>query len=82
MKTKLTLSVEESLVRQARQYAKEHNTSVSRIVSDHFAALTAPPDRNESLDELTPEIQALFGCLEGTDGDVEDYHRHLEEKYL
>ncbi|EDY80400.1 hypothetical protein VDG1235_9, partial [Verrucomicrobiia bacterium DG1235] len=38
MQTKLTLRVEEALVRKAKQLAKKRGTSVSRFLESHFHA--------------------------------------------
>jgi hypothetical protein len=80
MQTKLTLRLEEELIRRAKFFAKHTGKSVSRLVADYFASLdkTLP----ESEIELTPVVQSLKGALRGADVDAEDYRRHLEDKYL
>ena len=40
MQTKLTLRLEDSLIQQAKNYAKQHNKSLSQIVADYFHMLT------------------------------------------
>lgn len=86
MKKKLTLRMEEDVIERAKQYAKERGTSVSKLVANYFAALTAPEsdeDRDEDWrEELLPITRSLVGCLKGTDVDEDDYYRYLEEKYL
>ena len=71
---KLTLSVDEQTIEKARVYSKEHNTSISRLVSGFLARLSDPDDLT------TPRIRRLMGLLP-PEIDEEEYHRHLEEKY-
>jgi hypothetical protein len=72
--TKLTLSVDEELVRKARDYSQRHETSISQLVSRFLERLPGPDQ------EYTPIVQRLRGIL-SPDVDVSDYHRHLEEKH-
>ena len=78
MQTKLTLRVEDSLIQQAKDYAKEHDKSLSQIVADYFKALTESQQRVENA-HIT---QSLIGVLNPSDFDEEDYKKHLEDKYL
>jgi len=78
MQTKLTLRLEDSLIQQAKIYAKQHNKSLSQVVSDYFQVLIQTAER-----EKTPPItRSLIGVLESSDIDEDDYKRHLEDKYL
>ena len=40
MQTKLTLRLEDSLIQQAKDYAKQHDKSLSQVVADYFQMLT------------------------------------------
>ncbi len=71
---KLTLSVDENVIRKAKRFSRRHDTSLSRLVSDFLSRLTdAEGDR-------TPLVSRLRGILPRRAG-VEEYHRHLERKY-
>lgn len=74
-KKKLTLSVDEDVIEHARRYSREHNTSISQLVTTYLSHLDAPPDR-----EFSPLVQRLRGVLPD-DVSIEDYRRHLEEKH-
>jgi hypothetical protein len=50
------------------------------MVADYFSLLEEPLRKPES--QLTPLVRSLKGSLHGDNVIVEDYHRHLEEKYL
>jgi len=78
MQSKLTLRLDDSLIKQAKTFAKQHNKSLSQVVSDYFQLLTKDVERPE-----TPAItKSLIGVLGDTDINQDDYKRHLEEKYL
>lgn len=78
MQTKLTLRLEDSLIQQAKNYAKQHDKSLSQVVADYFQVLT-----HQSNKPLTaPITQSLIGVLDASNFDETDYKKHLEEKYL
>ena len=78
MQTKLTLRVEDSLIQQAKDYAKKNDKSLSQIVADYFRALT----ESKKLVENAPITRSLIGVLSETKVDESDYKKHLEDKYL
>jgi hypothetical protein len=80
MPTKLTLRLDEDLIRRAKSFAKKRGKSVSQIVADYFASLDKKP--HEPSVDLTPIVRSLKGTLRGMDAEVEDYRKHLEERYL
>ncbi|MEO8097617.1 MAG: DUF6364 family protein [Acidobacteriota bacterium] len=73
--SKLTLSVEKSVVTRARLYAKQQGISVSQMVETYLAAVAAPPGEGRD----APVLQSLRGCLKKAD--VEGYRKHLATKY-
>jgi hypothetical protein len=79
MQTKLTLRMDEALVREAKRYSLNAGKSVSRLVSDYFALIGAGP--NADTTELTPRVQSLLGALREHDLSEDDYKRHLEQKH-
>lgn len=81
MHAKLTLRLDEELIRSAKSYSKETGKSLSQIVADYFARLTARPEEVTAA-APTPLVRSLRGALRGAEVDEEDYRRHLEQKYL
>jgi hypothetical protein len=77
MQTKLTLRMQESVIRKAKRLAGKRGKSVSRIISDY---ITAEPDE-QLLEELPPVTASMVGVL-GREGKEQDYKQYLEEKYL
>jgi len=80
MQSKLTLRLEEELVRRAKKLAKKKGKSVSKIVADYFTLFEAQKKKPE--EKFSPIVQSLKGALRGTIVDVQAYRKHLEEKYL
>ncbi len=78
MQTKLTLRLEDSLIQQAKGYAKEHDKSLSQVVADYFQILTQQTEKPV----ISPVTKSLIGVLDSSDIDQNDYKKHLEEKYL
>jgi hypothetical protein len=80
MNAKLTLRLDDELIRKAKAHARQLGKPVSKIVEDYFAVLTATPRRGNS--KLTPRVRRLKGIMRGADVEEETYRRHLEDKYL
>jgi uncharacterized protein DUF6364 len=76
--SKLTLSVDDGVVRQAKRYARARGTSVSRLV-ERFLSFVASDDRMVRAREAPPILGKLRGSLKGTSPG--GYRRHLERKY-
>ena len=80
VQTKLTLRMDDRLVKRAKAYAKKTGKSVSRMVADYFSVLASrSADRDE---DLTPTVRSLKGALRGADVDIEDYRTYLRDKHL
>ena len=79
MQTKLTLRLDDRLVRAAKQHAKQTGGSVSQMVADYFAAIASAESRPS---KLAPKVSRLMGALEGTGVDETDYRAYLERKYI
>ena len=81
MDKKLTLSLNQSVIKKAKAYAKEHNTSLSKMIEAYFDSLTSE-NVEESL-ETTPLVESLCGVIDLPDGF--DYKKakaeYLLEKY-
>jgi hypothetical protein len=79
MQTKLTLRLDDQLVKQAKTYAEKSGKSVSQLVADYFSLLNASAS---SKSEMTPSVRRLKGVLKKSKAEVQDYQKYLEEKYL
>ncbi len=79
MNTKLTLRLDERLIRNAKRHSKMSGKSVSRLVADYFALIDAGEEIPGA--NITPRVRSLVGSLKGAPATEEDYRRHLEDKY-
>jgi hypothetical protein len=73
--SKLTLSVDEDVVRRAKQFAEKRGTSVSELVERYLDLLSRPAVRAED----PPVLRMLRGAARGVDAD--DHRKHLARKY-
>ena len=79
MHTKLTLRMDEKLIRFAKKYSKETGQSVSSIVANYFKGLEGKS--KGSPEEWGPITKSLVGAFEGAEVDEDDYHEYLARKY-
>ncbi len=80
MDSKLTLKLNESVIEQAKQYAKENNISLSRLIENYLQAITAG---KQNKIKVSPLVESLTGVieLEKTDDFRKDYTDFLSKKY-
>ena len=82
MNTKLTLTIEESVIMKAKQYAKSRGRSLSDIIENYLQMITRD---NPDLDiNITPLVKSLKGSFNApADLDYkEQLSRGLSDKYL
>jgi len=75
-KTKLTVRVPKRLLEEAKRYAAQHNTTLTKLVSEYFRQLSVEGDALAD----TPVVRLLSGIL-SPDASIEEYRAYLEEKY-
>lgn len=80
MNTKLTLRLEEEMIKSAKIHANTIGKSVSQMVSDYFYVLNKKSIKDPT--KLTPVVASLKGSLKNTKIDENDYKSYLEDKYL
>jgi hypothetical protein len=64
MEAKLTLKLDKGLIDSAKQYAKEHNRSLSKLVENYFNSLSS--ERNYPK-KHSPIVEGLTGILSEDD---------------
>ena len=82
MQTKLTLTIEQSVIDKAKRYARERERSLSDLIENYLRALT---NEKESVDEpLSPLVKELRGAFKlPKDFDYEkELTDRLAKKYL
>ena len=61
MNTKLTLTIEETVVKKAKIYAKKKGDSLSGMIENYLKAVTAHTDLDRI--KLTPVVKSLKGSF-------------------
>ncbi len=76
LNTKLTVRVPRNSLEGAKRYAKEQDTTLTRLISEYLRRLTIQSDPLAD----APIVQRLSGSL-SSDIAEKDYTHYLEEKY-
>ena len=82
MNTKLTLTIEQSLIQSAKQYAKRKGRSLSDIVENYLKVITKENDKQKV--ETTPIASLLRGSFKAplSFDYKKELTKKLSEKYL
>jgi hypothetical protein len=82
MNTKLTLTIEQTIIEKAKKYANSNGRSLSDIIENYLKVIT----KEESLDkvELTPIVKSLKGSFKAPKNIdyKKELSKRLSEKYL
>ena len=80
MDKKLTLSLNESVIENAKKYAKNNKISLSKLIEAYLQSVADNSTKNV---EITPLVKSLSGVVKLPKGfDVRnDYSNYLLEKY-
>ena len=87
MTTKLTLTLDDSVIKNAKEYAAMQNTSLSRMVEGYFRKITNVSSDKITSAELPPITRKLLGIATGGKevtgkSDKDLLLDALEEKFL
>lgn len=82
MSTKLTLTIDKSVIVKAKKHAADSGTSLSKMVENYLKAILQQETKKDT--EISPIIMSLKGRLKPTDTDnyKEELSQTLSEKYL
>lgn len=80
MGKKLTISLNKSIIENAKTYAKSNNISLSKLIESYLASLTKGTNKEP---EITPLVKSLSGVIElpSEFDEKEAYSEYLMEKY-
>lgn len=79
MDAKLTLKLDKLIIESAKEYAKEKNISLSKMIENYLQAITNK--RNKEI-EISPLVQSLIGVIGQQKNDYKkDYTDYLSKKY-
>ena len=75
-RTQLTIRLPRDLVQEAKRYAEEHDTTLTRLLAEYLRQLGMQDNRLSD----APIVQRLSGAL-SADAAIEDHHVYQEQKY-
>jgi hypothetical protein len=78
MHTKLTLRMDDTVVKQAKIQAAQRGKSVSRMFGEFVVSLGKHKPNSP---RLPPVTSSLLGVMKGHRISEEDYKKHLREKH-
>jgi hypothetical protein len=81
METKLTLRLKKKVIDQAKKYANDHETSLSKLIENYLSAIT---NESKSIENISPLVLSLSGVIQmdGNEDNKVKYQEHLNGKYL
>lgn len=79
MDTKLTLKLDHVIIEQAKLYAQEKNTSLSKLIESYLGKLV----EQHNAHDVTPLVKSLSGVIDlPKNYDAEkEYKKHVLNKY-
>ena len=82
METKLTLRLNDKVIKRAKNYARSHKISLSKMIEAYLDSITSDKEEGESV-STTPLVESLIGVIDlPADFDYKKgYRDYLEEKY-
>jgi hypothetical protein len=78
MTTKLTLTLDDKVIRNAKRYAKAKGRSVSELVESYFKSIT--DSKEDRAEDLTSSVKSLMGSFKAPKDF--DYKKVLEREKI
>lgn len=81
MTTKLTLTMEESVIVKAKSFAKNTGRSLSELVENYLDTLTSEKTDNQ---HISPKLKKIIGVVKLPEGfdEEKELQNYFEEKHL
>lgn len=81
MTTKLTLTIEESVIKRAKSYAKHTGRSLSELIENYLETLT---EENKNKEQLSPRLKKIAGVvkLPKDFDEKKELNAYFENKHL
>ncbi len=82
MDKKLTVSLSKDVIERAKEYARDHKTSLSKMIEAYFDSLTRENAETDEI-EISPLVKSLSGVVDlPADYDYKKARtEHLKRKY-
>lgn len=80
MNTKLTLNLNKQIIESAKDYARNHKTSLSQLIENYLSSLTK---KEEKEIKVSPLVESLTGIIpnEQENDYKQEYYEYLNKKY-
>ncbi len=82
MGAKLTLRLDETLIKNAKRLAKSRRVSLSRMVSDYFKSISAQQKKEAVTSPILSEIAGILPSKADNKKLLKNYKKHLGDKYF
>lgn len=81
MASKLTLTVEEEVIKKAKSYARQTGRSLSELVENYLSAIT---DERTDLQEVSPKLKKIIGAVKLPEdfNEKNELRAYFENKHL
>ena len=80
MDTKLTLKLENTIIENAKVFAKSRNTSLSKMIENYLQKITEEAKQDENITPLVKSLSGIIDIPKELDHKKE-YSDHLLKKY-
>ncbi len=82
METKLTLRLNDNVIKRAKDYARNHKISLSKLIESYLDSITKQKEEGKKI-SITPLVESLSGVIDlPADFDYKkEYRDYLAEKY-
>ncbi len=79
MSVKLTLSIDEGVIRRAKKFAKQSNRSLSEMVESYLARIT-----DDKIDDSDDELMKVLGVIQLPDdfNEKDEIRKIMASKYM
>lgn len=78
MSTKLTLNLNKEIIEEAKFYAKNHQTSLSKLIENYLSSLTRA---SKKMSPVSPLVESLTGIIPSDYDEKKDYRDYIDQKY-
>jgi len=78
MATRLNITLNKTVIENAKQYAKSQGRSLSGLIEEHLKSLTSGENRESEID---PVVKSLWGAVQSS-SPSKDYKEMIEEEIV
>ena len=82
MVTKLTLRMDDAVIKDAKKLAGMRRVSLSRMISDYIKSISTQQNKEAILSPVLLEISGILSSKSNKKKMLKSYKKHIEDKYL